>query len=170
MLILLIRSHCKICPLPTMTILRVCTVGNWEKRATVFVWIYQQEIYLKKITLPHCLFVKPIAAHDFTIYLFDTSFYAAFKDSSWEEHCQQSMTHCSERRGQEVGNATPWFTADSNWRTWLLLRGWAGWWQYAKFSPHWITERKRRTSSYSWSVLLSNKLICMWAFSSPLKN
>ena len=47
-------------------------------------------------------------------------------------------------------------------------RGWAGWWQYAKFSPHGITERKRRTASYSWSVLLSYKLICMWAFSSPL--
>ena len=31
MLILLIRSHCKICPLPTMTISRVCTVGNcWQ--------------------------------------------------------------------------------------------------------------------------------------------
>ena len=31
MLILLIRSHCKICPLTTMTISRVCTVGNcWQ--------------------------------------------------------------------------------------------------------------------------------------------
>ena len=29
-LILLIRSHCKICPLPTITILRVCTVGNGQ--------------------------------------------------------------------------------------------------------------------------------------------
>ena len=82
----------------------------------------------------------------------------------------QSMMHCSERRGQEVGNATHWVTADSNWRTWLLAgatRGWAGWWQYAKFSPNGITEIKRRTASYSWSVLLSYKLICMWAFSSP---
>ena len=49
-------------------------------------------------------------------------------------------------------------------------RGWAGWWQYAKFSPQGITERKRGTASYSWSVLLSYKLICMWAFSSPLRN
>ena len=29
MLILPIRSSCKICPLPTMTISRVCTVGNY---------------------------------------------------------------------------------------------------------------------------------------------
>ena len=36
-----------------------------------------------RITLPPCLFVQPIAAHDFTIYLFDThtSFYATFEES-----------------------------------------------------------------------------------------
>ena len=38
-------------------------------------------------------------------------------------------------------------------------RGWAGWWQYAKFSPHGITERKRRTAFFSWGVLLPYKLI-----------
>ena len=81
------------------------------------------------------------------------------------------MIHCSEL-GEMKWAATRWVTADSSWRTWLLpraARGRAGWWQYAKFSPHGITERKRRTASYSWSVLLSYKLICMWAFSSPLK-
>ena len=46
--------------------------------------------------------------------------------------------------------------------------GWAGWWQYAKISPHGITERKR-AASCSWSVLLSYKLICVWAFSAPLR-
>ena len=54
-----------------------------------------------------------------------------------------------------------------NWKTWLqpvAARGWAGWWQYAKNSPHGITKRKRRAASCSWSVLLSYKLICMWAF------
>ena len=48
-------------------------------------------------------------------------------------------------------------------------RGSAGWWQYAKVSPHGITERKRRTASYTWSVVLSYKLICMWAISFPLR-
>ena len=44
---------------------------------TVFVWIQQQEIY-----------VQPIAAHDFTIYLFDThtSCYATFEESWCVEH------------------------------------------------------------------------------------
>ena len=85
----------------------------------------------------------------------------------------QSMMHCSKRsKGTGSGHChSIWVTADTNWRTWLLpgaARGWAGWWQYAKSSPHGITERKRRTASYSWSVLLSYKLRCMWAFSSPL--
>ena len=56
-----------------------------------------------------------------------------------------------------------------NWKTWpqpVASRGWAGWWQYAKISPHGIIERKRS----SWSVLFSYKLICMWAFRAPLKN
>ena len=53
-----------------------------------------------------------------------------------------------------------------NWKTW----GWAEWWQYAKISPHGITERKRRAASCSWSVLLSYKLICMWAFRASFKN
>ena len=37
---------------------------------------------------PDALFVQPIAAHDFTIYLFDThtSFYATFKESWCLEH------------------------------------------------------------------------------------
>ena len=39
-----------------------------------------------KIILLPCLFVQPIAAHYFTIYLFDTGFYATFKESSCEEH------------------------------------------------------------------------------------
>ena len=82
----------------------------------------------------------------------------------------KSMTHCSEL-GDRKWAATRWVTADSSYRTWLLpgaARGWAGWWQYAKFSPHGITERKRRTASYSLSVLLSYKPMCMWAFRSPL--
>ena len=65
----------------------------------------------------------------------------------------QPMIHCSEL-GERKWDATRWVTADSSWRTWLLPgadRGWAGWWQYANFSPHKITERKRRTASYSWS-------------------
>ena len=43
---------------------------------------------ISKITLPPCLFVQPIAAHDFTIYLFDThtSCYATFKESWCVEH------------------------------------------------------------------------------------
>ena len=56
-----------------------------------------------------------------------------------------------------------------NWKTWpqpVAFRGWAGWWQYTKISPHGITERKRS----SWSVLFSYKLICMWAFRAPLRN
>ena len=60
-----------------------------------------------------------------------------------------------------------------NWKTWpkpVAARGWAGWWQYAKISPHGITERTRRAASCSWSVLLSYQLICMWAFRAPLKN
>ena len=60
-----------------------------------------------------------------------------------------------------------------NWKTWpqpVAARGWAGWWQYAKISPHGITERKRRAASCSWSGLLSYKLICMWALRGPLKN
>ena len=54
-----------------------------------------------------------------------------------------------------------------NWKTWpqpVAARGWAGWWQYAKISPHGITERTRRAASCSWSLLLSYELICMWAF------
>ena len=47
-------------------------------------------------------------------------------------------------------------------------RGWAGWWKYAKISPHGITERKRRAASCSWSVILPYKLICMWGFRAPL--
>ena len=92
-----------------------------------------------KITLPPCLFVQPIAAQEFTIYLFDThtSFYATFKESWCVEHYSL------------------WYTAQS-YGTWsglppiesqliaveehccyqgLLGAGW-GWWQYAKFSPH----------------------------------
>ena len=60
-----------------------------------------------------------------------------------------------------------------NWKTWpqpVAARGWAGLWQYAKISPHGITGRKRRAASCSWSVLLSYKLIWMWAFRAPLKN
>ena len=57
------------------------------------------------ILLP-CLFVQPIAAHDFSINLFDThtSFYATFEESWCVEHYMQSMIHCSElARGHEVG-------------------------------------------------------------------
>ena len=125
----------------------------------------------KIILLPY-LFVQPIAAHDFTIYLLDThtSFYATFEESSCVEH--YSLWCTAQRGGDRKWAATRWVTADSSWRTWLLpgaARGWEGWWQYAKFSPHGLTERKKRTISYSWSVLLSYKLICMWAFSSPLR-
>ena len=31
--------------------------------------------------------VQPIAAHDFNIFLFDTSFNVNFEESSCEEHC-----------------------------------------------------------------------------------
>ena len=54
-----------------------------------------------------------------------------------------------------------------NWKTWpqpVAARGWAGWRQYAKISPHGITERTRRAASCSWNILLSYELICMWAF------
>ena len=40
-----------------------------------------------KLTLLPCLFVQPIAAHDSTILLFDTSFYATLEKSSCGEHC-----------------------------------------------------------------------------------
>ena len=111
-----------------------------------------------KITLPPCLFVQPIAAHDFTIYLFDThtNFYATIEESWCVKHC--SLWYTAQRVGDRKWAATQWVTADSNGRTWLLpgaARAWAGWWQYAQFSHHGITERKRRTASYSWSVLLS---------------
>ena len=32
-------------------------------------------------------FLQLIAAHDFTIFLFDTPFYAPCAESSYEEHC-----------------------------------------------------------------------------------
>ena len=127
-----------------------------------------------KLTLLTCLFVQPIDAHDFNIFLFDTSFNTNFEETGGvlgEEHC--SLWFTAQRAGAGSGNATHWVTADGNWRTWLLAgaaRGCAGWWQYAKFSPRGITEGKRRTASYSWSVLLSYKLICMWGLSSPLQN
>ena len=38
-------------------------------------------------TMLTCLFVQPIDAHDFNIFLFDTSFNASFEESSCEEHC-----------------------------------------------------------------------------------
>ena len=83
------------------------------------------------------------------------------------------MIHCPEvARGQGVISATQSVTADSTWKTWpqpVAARVWAGWWHYAKVSPHGITERKRRAASCSWSVFLSYKLICMWAFRAPLK-
>ena len=41
------------------------------------------------LTLLTCLFVQPIAAHDFNIFLFDTSFNANLEESSCEEHCSQ---------------------------------------------------------------------------------
>ena len=34
-----------------------------------------------------CLFLHPIAAHDFTIFLSDKVFYVTFVISSCEEHC-----------------------------------------------------------------------------------
>ena len=125
-----------------------------------------------KIIIQPCIFVQPIAANDFTSYLFDTdtSFYATIEESWCVKHCSLWYS-TTQRVGDSKWAATQWVTVDSNWRTWLLAeatRAWAGWWQYAKFSPHGITERKRRTASYSWSVLLSYKLLCMWAFSSPL--
>ena len=43
--------------------------------------------YIKKIVLLPYLFLEPIAAHDFTNFQFNTSFYAASKESSCEEHC-----------------------------------------------------------------------------------
>ena len=40
-----------------------------------------------KSTRPEaCLFVQPIAIHGFTIFVFDTSFYATFEESSCKEH------------------------------------------------------------------------------------
>ena len=137
----------------------------------VFVYIYVRYTWgnIWKLTVLTCLFVQPIAAHDYNIFLIDTSFNANFKESSCEEHCSPWFT--AQREGAGSGNATHWVTADSNWRAWLLAGaawGRADWWQYTKFSPHGITERKRRTASYSWRLLLSYKLICMWGFSSPL--
>ena len=41
---------------------------------------------------------QPIAAHDFSISLFDTSFYATFEESSCEEHCSPLIRE----GGQEV--------------------------------------------------------------------
>ena len=120
-----------------------------------------------KITLPPCLFVQPIAVHDFTIYLFDThtSFYATFKESWCVKHYVQSM---GTGNGLPLSESQLIAIEEHGCYQGLLGAGQVAWWQYAKFSSHGITERKR-TASYSWSVLLSYKLICMWAFGSPLR-
>ena len=58
---------------------------------------------MKLSPLP-CLFLQPIAAHDFTIFLFDTLFYATCAESSCEEH--YCMINCPElARGQDVISA-----------------------------------------------------------------
>ena len=82
-----------------------------------------------------------------------------------------SLWYTAQSWGTWSGLPPIWVTADSSWKTWLLpgaARGWLRLLAIHKSSPHGITKRKRRTASYSWSVLLSYKLICMWAFSSPL--
>ena len=107
-----------------------------------------------KLTLLTHLFVQPIDAHDFNIFLFDTSFNAR-KEFLWS--APQSLIRCSE------SGCRKWQCHSLNHSWWQLenmaARGWAGWWQYAKFSPHGITEKKRRTASYFGCVLLSYKLI-----------
>ena len=46
---------------------------------------------------------ETIAAHDFTIFLFDKLFYATCAESSCEEHCLFVILHCREEaRGQDV--------------------------------------------------------------------
>ena len=55
-----------------------------------------------------------------------------------------------------------------NWKTWPPGAGQDDD-NMQKSPPHGITERKRRAASCSWSVLLSYKLIYMWAFRAPLK-
>ena len=83
------------------------------------------------------------------------------------------MIHCPEVAWrQDLVPATQCVTADSTWKTWpqpVAATGCPGGWQYAKISPHGITERKRMAASCSWSVLLSYKPICMWAFRAPLR-
>ena len=44
MLILLIRSHCKICPLPTIQILRACIVGNGQ----ILLWDLMSKINISR--------------------------------------------------------------------------------------------------------------------------
>ena len=83
-------------------------------------------------------------------------------ESSCEEHC--SLWCTDQRGGTGSGNATPWVTADSNWRTWLL----AGAGQADGNTQNGITERKKRTHPIIDVYLLSYKLICMWGFSSSL--
>ena len=128
-----------------------------------------------KITLPPCLFVCTANCCSWFYHLPVWYLYKFLCNFRRELVCRalqsnESMIHCSEL-GDRKWAATRWVTADNSWRTWLLpgaAIGWASWWQYAKFSPHGITERKRRAASCSWSVLLSYKLICMWAFRAPL--
>ena len=58
MLILLIRSHCKICPLATMTILRVCTVGNRQNLQ----WdlLNEQNQHFAELRQKVCLYIHAV--------------------------------------------------------------------------------------------------------------
>ena len=49
MLILLIRSHCKICPLPTIQISRVCIVGNCWQWANFTMGINEQNQHFSEL-------------------------------------------------------------------------------------------------------------------------
>ena len=64
----------------------ILAIGTGQQDMSLYVLI--PVLVISKITLPPCLFVQPIAAHDFTIYLFDThtSFYATFQESWCVEH------------------------------------------------------------------------------------
>ena len=57
MLILLIRSHCKICPLPTIQISRVCILGNCWQWANFAMVSYEQNHYLRQKV---CLYIYKV--------------------------------------------------------------------------------------------------------------
>ena len=60
MLILLIRSHCNICPLPTMTISRVCTVVNCWQWPHFIIGPNEQNQYFAELRQKICLFIHAV--------------------------------------------------------------------------------------------------------------